>query len=92
MNSENNSLIRNDMNTERDHPLPILMNSLTLDDIKKKVDDDAENNNINYSNSIKEESVNDIVKNLDNMETTQTDMLFHLLADDTKLVQEEDRK
>jgi hypothetical protein len=84
--SEHNSLIRNDYNTERDHREPNLIgDSLTLEDIKRKMDTKSD------SSDDKIESVNAMINNLDNFRTTDTDMLVGLLANKETLVPEDDR-
>jgi len=79
--SENNSLVKNEINTERDHPEPNLFNnSLTFDQIRDKAGNGKSNTN----------QKDNLLKNLEdsNLKTTETDMYWDMLANKDKLVNE----
>ena len=93
-----NSLVKNELNTERDHPEPNLFNnSISYDQIREKSKNFNDNeyhggesggggSTSGVASNDNKNIMEEIMKNLDNLKSTETDMKFEYLANPDKLV------
>ncbi|MCJ7636593.1 MAG: hypothetical protein MUO21_03815, partial [Nitrososphaeraceae archaeon] len=104
MNNEYNSVVRNEATTEvKRQKANLFNNSVSYDHLKEKLKETAGANDVNVTNGTNDDGKNrkggisdadknamdEIMKNLDNLKTTETDMLFQYMANPDKLVPKE---
>ena len=87
MSKEYNSVVRNEATTESKQKANLFNNSISYDALreKSKNDDDVPVKAGGITDADKN-VMDEIMKNLDNMKTTETDMLFQYMANPDKLV------
>lgn len=84
--TEYNSLAKNELNKDNNEA-NLFGNSISYDHIRKKSNDDDNNGAANEKNIMEE-----IMKRIDDLKTTETDMKFQYMANPEKLVGEDQMK